>query len=100
MSSELLEKWYETKKVIHNLEKTLENLKAILGKEMNMKNVDEISSDRFVLKRRRISKLIVTKSSIPADLWAKYAVRSCFDSYHLTLRPRAKAKRSHRKKSG
>lgn len=81
--SVILDKWYETKIQICELEKKLEKYKKIADKYFDYNDINSISDNYFMLKRKEITKHTVSKKNLPKDIWNKYAQASTYTSYYL-----------------
>ena len=79
----LLNKWYETKKEISELEKKLEKYKKYAKSIMEDTNSDEIKSSKFTLKRKNNNKIILSKKDVPPEIYKRYASTSNFDMFTL-----------------
>jgi hypothetical protein len=82
----VLDKWYETKKEISELEKKLEKYKKIVDKYFDYNDINSISDNNFVLKRKEIIKNTVSKKDLPTEIWNKYSKESKYNSYYLVLK--------------
>lgn len=80
---DILKKWYADKKSLEEIEDRISDYKAKILREMNKKDVDELEAGNFTIKRRRVTRSSVSKNSIPAEIWKKYAVSCHFDTFHL-----------------
>lgn len=95
---EILSEWYETKKKQEILEEKILKFKSMITKEMNIRNIDKISENNFIVSRRRISKSYVTKENIPKDLWDKYSIKCSYDAFFLTKSQEKKPEKNQTKK--
>lgn len=84
--SVVLDKWYEIKKEIAELEKRLEKYKKIADKYFDYNDIDSISDEYFVLKKKEITKHTVSKKDLPRDIWNKYAKESTYTAYYLVAK--------------
>lgn len=80
---ETLTKWYKAKKEMDSLDKTINEYKLKIMKEMNNREVEKISAGQFSVSRRRNTKKTVSKESLPETIWNQYASVCHYDSYHL-----------------
>jgi hypothetical protein len=83
-NEKILEKWYEAKKKIEDLEDRINEYKNKITKEMNTKNIDKIQTENFCVSRKRNTRSYLTKDNVPVDIWNKYSTRSSFDAFYLT----------------
>jgi hypothetical protein len=79
----ILEKWHEAKRKIDILESKLKKYKSDIGKEMNRKGVDKISSSKYTVSRRRATRTTLSKESVPEEIWKQYSTRSNYDVFSL-----------------
>jgi hypothetical protein len=79
----VLDKWYQTKQEIAELEKKLDKYKKIADKYFDYNDIDTISDSYFILKKREITKHTVSKKELPIDIWNKYSKESTYTSYYL-----------------
>ena len=80
---ELLNKWYQTKKEISELEKKLDKYKKYAKSIMDDDESDEIKTSKFTLTRKNINKIVLTKKDVPPEIYKKYASTSNFDMFTL-----------------
>jgi hypothetical protein len=81
---ETLRKWDEAKRKMEILEEKVKKYKNIVSKEMNRKEVDRLSADGFVVKRRRNTRTYLTKENVPASIWKEYSTRLSYDAFFLS----------------
>lgn len=79
----ILTKWHESKEKISILKERLAKYKAIIGKEMNKRNVDKMGAGGFTVSRRRNTKTYLSKESVPETIWKEYATKCSFDVFTL-----------------
>jgi len=80
----LLERWFETKAEITELEKKLEKYKRIANRAMDQQNTDTLSSNYYTLKRKNISRTTISKQDVPNDVWKTYAKTCSYPAYYLS----------------
>ena len=80
----LLEKWYDMKQEISELETKCDKYKRCMERIMDNKGVDIISSSNHKLKRKQITRATLSKKNVPKDLWDKYSRESTYPVYYLT----------------
>ena len=86
----LLNKWYETKEQIIELEKKLEKYKRYSEKIMNETSSEELSNEIYVLNRRYMCRTTLSKDDIPSELWSKYSRNIKYPMYTLKKRKNKK----------
>lgn len=80
----LLEKWYDTKEKIAEMQKRLEKYKKLADKIMNSEDKESIVTRDFTLQRREMTRTTISKEDVPTDIWNKYSHKCTFKSYYLT----------------
>lgn len=80
---EVLKRWYKAKQEIANLEKDCLKYKQFIGKVMDNRNTNVISRGGYVANRRHDSRTILSKSSVPKEVWDKYSTVTYYDSYYV-----------------
>lgn len=78
-----LNKWYELKETIANLEKTMDTYKAMAEKLMSRKRTNVLVNTHFVLNKKEMSRLSVSKKDLPEPIWNQYAKRNTFNAYYI-----------------
>lgn len=81
---ETLRKWDEAKRKMEILEEKVKKYKNIVSKEMNRKELDKLSADGFVVKRRRNTRTYLTKENVPDSIWKEYSTRLSYDAFFLS----------------
>lgn len=80
----LLEKWFETKQKISELEEKCEKYKRCTERIMNNKDINEISTSFHKVKRREITRTSLSKKDVPKDIWNKFSKENTYSVYYLT----------------
>jgi hypothetical protein len=80
----LLEQWYETKESISELEVKMEKYKKLAGRIMCKKDTNTISSDRYVLKKRDLSRETISKKDLPLDIWKNYCNKIDYSAFYIS----------------
>jgi hypothetical protein len=96
---EILSEWYDTKKKLESLEEQITKFKSIISKEMNYKDINQLTDGGFTVSRRRISKSYLTKENVPSDIWNKYATKCSYDAFFLTREKVEKEKKIKKEKT-
>jgi hypothetical protein len=81
---DILQDWYESKKQLDALEKKIQKYKTSIAKEMNNRDVDQITESGFIVKRRRNTRSYITKGNVPEEIWNRYSSKSSFDAFFLS----------------
>ena len=92
----LLEKWYEAKQQIIDLEGKIDKYKRIAENIMEHKNVETLINDKFVLHKKDINKTTISKKDLPIDIWDKYSKELFYSAFYIS-KANEKKKRSIRK---
>ncbi len=79
----LLDKWYETKQEILQLEKKAEKYKKCCEKIMNKEGNDTISTKDYKLTRNMITRTALSRQSVPNEIWLKYSTKCTYPVYTL-----------------
>jgi hypothetical protein len=69
----LLDKWYQTKNEIAELEKVLDKYKTHAERIMSSKNINVISNTKYSLTKREMNRSILAKDDVPKEVWNKYS---------------------------
>jgi len=78
-----LNKWYELKETIANLEKTMENYKNMAEKIMVKKKTTVLVNTNFILTKRELSRGFVSKKDLPESVWNQYSKKSNYNAYFI-----------------
>jgi hypothetical protein len=92
----LLEKWYEAKQQINDLESKIDKYKRIAENIMEHKNVETLMNDKFTLHKKDINKTTISKKDLPIEIWNKYSKENFYSAFYIS-RTNEKKKRSIRK---
>lgn len=80
----LLQKWFDTKREITNLENKAEKYKKAAEKIMNTEGTNILESSYHTLQRKQISRTTISKKYVPKNIWDQYSKRSTYSAYYLT----------------
>jgi hypothetical protein len=78
-----LQKWYDAKTQIDELEKKIKSYKLVISKELNSKGIDKFKTGDITVSRRRTTRFHLSKENVPSHIWNEYAVRCSYDVFHL-----------------
>lgn len=78
-----LQKWYNAKTQMDELEKKIKSYKLIISKELNTKGIDKLKIGDITVSRRRTTRFHLSKENVPSHIWNDYAVRCSYDVFHL-----------------
>ena len=92
----LLEKWYEAKQQINDLESKIDKYKRIAENIMEHKNVESLMNDKFLLQKKDINKTTISKKDLPIDIWNKYSKENFYSAFYIS-KANEKKKRSIRR---
>lgn len=79
----LLHRWTEAKAKIKELEVKCEKYKKLTDKMMRKNETNTLSSSRYTVTRRDITKTSISKQSVPDKIWEKYSVRVSYPAFYL-----------------
>jgi len=94
----LLNKWYSAKQELSMLEKKIEKYKILAENLMNKENVDVLTSNNYILKRKEINKTTIGKKDLPIDIWNKYSKESFYNAFYISNKSEEKKPRKSIKK--
>lgn len=77
----LLFKWYEAKKDLAHQEEKVNRYKTRV--EKLMKDTNHLASTDFIVDKRSYTRESVSKTSIPDDVWKRYATKATYSAYYL-----------------
>lgn len=80
----LLNRWYDAKQQISELEKKIEKYKTFAEKFMDSKQIDSISNDKFTLQRKEMNRTSLGKKDLPPEIWDRYAKESFFNAFYIS----------------
>ena len=78
-----LQEWYNMKQTISLLTKKCEKQKKLAEKIMREKNVNVIKQGGMKVERKILQKNVMTKKSVPNDVWNQYSTISRYDTIYL-----------------
>jgi hypothetical protein len=88
-----LDKWYELKETIANLEKTMDTYKAMAEKLMSKKKTNVLVNTHFILNKKEITRSSVSKGDLPAELWNQYSKRNTFNAFYIKKLQRERSRK-------
>jgi hypothetical protein len=80
---ELLESWNNAKMEMAKLEKLCDKYKSYCDKIMNKLDKNTLSSSKYTLKRKEMTRSTISKKDLPKDIWNKYCNESSFSVFYL-----------------
>lgn len=72
----LIQKYDEVRATISEYEKKLQKYKERIEKYCKDKNIDNYENDTFTVKKQFQTRSVMTKKSVPEDIWEKYSTVS------------------------
>jgi hypothetical protein len=88
-----LNKWYELKETIANLEKTMDTYKTMAEKMMVKRKTNVLINTNFILRKRELSRASVSKKDLPETIWNQYSKNSNYNAYFINkIQPDKKKK--------
>ena len=97
----LLNKWYNSKQELSQLEKKIEKYKMLAENLMNKENTDVIKSDKYILQRKEMNRTIIGKKDLPEDIWNRYSKELFYNAFYISKKNEkssGRKKKSSRKK--
>lgn len=88
----LLQKWYETKTEISELEKSLEKYKKYAESIMLDEKISSLSNSKYSATKREMNRSILAKDDVPKDVWNKYSKNINYNMF--VIRKKRSKKRS------
>lgn len=82
--SVILDDWYKAKLTIKSLEKRIERHKKILNRYMDVRRVNSVSNNDYVLVRRVSTRETVSKKDMSPELWNRFAKKTRFPSFYVS----------------
>jgi len=79
----VLKRWYKAKKDLAKLEKDCARYKEFIGRVMDNRNTNAIARGGYITNRRHDSRQILSKSSVPQDVWDRYSTTTYYDTYYV-----------------
>lgn len=80
---DLLDKWYEAKQTIAELEKKQDKYKKLAEKLMSSSGSNSLSSSSYKLSRKNMIRLSLSKKDVPDDIWNRYAKQISYSAYYI-----------------
>lgn len=80
----LLEHWMDVKIQLVEFELSLAKYKKLASKIMIKNDTTTLSSDKYLLRQRNISKKTLSKDDVPKEIWNKYAKTTTYNAYYLS----------------
>lgn len=81
---EILQKWYEAKEKVAQLEKRIDKYKKIIDHKMNKQNTNKLTYKNYSVNRRNSVRTSVCKADLPTDIWSKYCSRTSFSVFTVS----------------
>lgn len=91
--TEILKKWFETKRLILKYEKDCEKYKECIDRIMDARDVNVLQRGGYVVTRRHDSRQILVKKNVPKDIWSKYASTIYYDTFNVKKDTQIKKKK-------
>jgi len=82
--SAILDDWYKAKLTINSLEKRIQQHKKSLNRYMDVRRVNSVSDNNYVLVRRFINRETVSKKDLSPELWNRFANRTRFPTFYVS----------------
>jgi hypothetical protein len=79
----LLDRWYEAKQDLKDLEEKIEKYKKVATKLMKDSDSNVLSSNKYTLTRREMVSTRVLKADLPQDLWKQFSTTSRYPAFYL-----------------
>lgn len=79
----ILSKWDSAKKKISVLKDKIKKYRSVVSKKMDRDMRDKIIGRSYTVSRKKNTKKILSKSSIPEALWKEYCTEIVYDSYFV-----------------
>ena len=71
--SQLLSKWADARNTISALEKKVDQYKKIMASHMQKNDIAKYEDDFFIVRQTTQNRSIITKKSVPSEIWEAYA---------------------------
>ena len=81
---DLLQKWADAKTEIAELEKNIEKYKRVVNRFMDQKGNNTITSSKFTLLRKEMSRSTMSKKNVPTEIWNKYSRPCTYKAYYIS----------------
>ena len=95
----LLNKWYNAKQELFQLEKKIEKYKVLAENLMNKENIDIIKSEKYILQRKEMNRTTIGKKDLPEDIWNRYSKELFYNAFYISKKnEKSRKKKSSRKK--
>jgi hypothetical protein len=97
----LLNKWYNAKQELFQLEKKIEKYKVLAENLMNKENIDVIKSEKYILQRKEMNRTTIGKKDLPEDIWNRYSKELFYNAFYISKKNEkssGRKKKSSRKK--
>ena len=82
--SAILDDWYKAKTTINSLEKRIQQHKKILNRYMDVRRVNSVTGNNYVLVRRFVTRESVSKKDLSPELWNRFAKTTRFPSFYVS----------------
>ena len=80
----LLDRWFQLKDEISNMETKLEKCKIIVENFMNKNNTNAITNGKVTVSRKDITRTSVSKKDLPEEVFIKYAKDISYTAFHIS----------------
>jgi hypothetical protein len=81
---DILQKWADAKTEIAELEKNIEKYKRVVNRIMDQKGNNTITSSKFTLRRKEMSRSTMSKKNVPTEIWNKYSRPCTYKAYYIS----------------
>jgi formiminotetrahydrofolate cyclodeaminase len=81
---DILQKWADAKAEIAELEKNIEKYKRVVNRIMDQKGNNTITSSKFTLRRKEMSRSTMSKKNVPTEIWNKYSRPCTYKAYYIS----------------
>lgn len=92
---ELVEEYDRVSKEVGLLEKYRSNLSKKITEYMTAKDLTQLEGHEHTIKLHHSSREILTKNSVPPELWAQYAVQITYPRLYVTTTKGKSAKHTN-----
>lgn len=90
--SQLLSKWADARATIAALEKKVDQYKQVMTRHMLKNNIAKYEDDDFIVRQTTQNRSVITKKSVPAEVWEAYATPHKTQFLLLTEKKKEKKK--------
>ncbi len=79
----MIEEWHSSRRQIIQLKQKQDVYKKLIGEIMAAKHLNGISTDEFLLIKRSITRMGLSKNDVPIEIWNQYANPTEFSIYYI-----------------